>query len=329
MGQHVGTSSRRSSPKNWKSSGTTSGLDTPQESAENFAVYGLAYTVNSGSVTTSSIAVACRPRAAWRSSRQRESSCGRTSLIAMPRIAASSTGCRGAPSPTAGSCRRRRSTGSSRIRTTSRRCRSAGGQYKVIGKSIPALDIPAKTTGEASTASTFSCPTWSTGVGDSAHPLRVQGARHRRSAARKIPGFVKAVKIDDSTASVPGGRRAGREVPGRGESSDGAQGRVDAGPYATLGSADLLASTRSSRRKRGERSVGAEGDVDQALGQSERVLEMEYTTDMVCHRPWSPSTPPCGGQRRVHVYVGTQSTSFARMTLTVPREDPKERSPRT
>ena len=42
----------RLSLKSLRSSGTMCAVDLPLESVENFAIYGLAYTVNSGSVTT-------------------------------------------------------------------------------------------------------------------------------------------------------------------------------------------------------------------------------------------------------------------------------------
>src|SRR5216684_7974293 len=52
MGQHVGTSLAQVIAEELEVKWDDVRLDMPQESAENFAVYGLAYTVNSGSVTT-------------------------------------------------------------------------------------------------------------------------------------------------------------------------------------------------------------------------------------------------------------------------------------
>ena len=60
-----------------------------------------------------------------------------------------------------------------------------------------------------------------------------------------------------------------------------------------------------------------EGDVDKALAGAEKVLEMEYTTDMVCHATMEPLNATVHFVDGAwHVYSGTQSTSFARMTLT-------------
>src|SRR5258706_8343087 len=60
-----------------------------------------------------------------------------------------------------------------------------------------------------------------------------------------------------------------------------------------------------------------EGDVDKGFGQGRKVEVLEYTTDMVCHAPMEPlnaTVQPTNGEW--HVHVGTQSTSFTRMTLT-------------
>jgi len=92
----------------------------------------------------------------------------------------------------------------------------------------------------------------------------------------------------------------------------------DAGPYANLSSAILLEQYKQLSK---DEKAGApwvlEGDVDRGFGESEKVLEQEYTTDMVCHatmEPLNATVQYTNGEW--HVHVGTQSTSFARMTLT-------------
>ena len=52
MGQHIGTAFAQIIAEELEVSWDKVRLDMPLESAENFGVYGLAYTVNSGSVTT-------------------------------------------------------------------------------------------------------------------------------------------------------------------------------------------------------------------------------------------------------------------------------------
>ncbi len=52
MGQHIGTALAQVIAEELEVRWEDVRLDTPLESVENFAIYGLAYTVNSGSVTT-------------------------------------------------------------------------------------------------------------------------------------------------------------------------------------------------------------------------------------------------------------------------------------
>src|ERR1700732_439333 len=52
MGQHIGTALAQIIAEELEVKWEDVRLDTPLESVENFAIYGLAYTVNSGSVTT-------------------------------------------------------------------------------------------------------------------------------------------------------------------------------------------------------------------------------------------------------------------------------------
>ena len=79
----------------------------------------------------------------------------------------------------------------------------APGTYSIIGKSIPALDIPAKTNGQAKYGIDVFLPNMVYGA------LVMPRTRYRSkvqsiddSEARKIPGFVKAVKVDDSTGQM-------------------------------------------------------------------------------------------------------------------------------
>jgi len=60
MGQHVGTGLAQIIAEELEVKWDDVRLDSPLESVENFAIYGLAYTVNSGSVTT--VSTACRAR---------------------------------------------------------------------------------------------------------------------------------------------------------------------------------------------------------------------------------------------------------------------------
>src|SRR5690349_22324865 len=81
----------------------------------------------------------------------------------------------------------------------------APGRYKIIGKSIPALDIPAKTNGQAKYGIDVFLPNMVYGA--LVMPRTRYGSKVVSiddSEARKVPGFVKAVKIDDRMGKCTG-----------------------------------------------------------------------------------------------------------------------------
>jgi len=95
--------------------------------------------------------------------------------------------------------------------------------------------------------------------------------------------------------------------------------QADPGPYGKLSLSDIMEEF-SGMADNAEQSAAwvLEGDVDKALPQADKRLEVEYTSDMVCHAFMEPIN--CVVQHAAddswHVHVGTQSTGFARMTLT-------------
>ncbi len=322
MGQHVGTALAQIIAEELEVKWDDVRLDMPLEGVENFAVYGLAYTVNSGSVTTefdrlSRAGAAGRialVEAGARLLRADESDCYAEESRVIDRVSGRSI--------TYGEILQktkidRKFSYPDDFKKVPLKPR---GQYKIIGRSMPALDIPAKTTGQAKYGMDVFLPNMVYGA------LVIPRTRYASkvisvddSEARKIPGFVSAVTVDDSTGKCTGWVVAlAEKFPAAIKAAKALKVRWDAGPYANLGSADLL---REYKRLAQDTSASAawvlEGDVDQALRQADKVLEVEYTTDMVCHatmEPLNATVQQVDGEW--HVYVGTQSTSFARMTLT-------------
>src|SRR5258708_16142934 len=207
MGQHIATGLAQVIADELEVKGEDVRLDTPLESVENFAVYGLAYTVNSGSVTTEFDRIA------------RAGAAGRIVLVeaGAKLLGAKVADCRAESSRVIDKVSGR-SVGYGEIlqkvksdrkfsypddlKTIPRKDRS---QYKFIGKSLPALDIPAKTNGQAKYGIDVFLPNMAYGA------LVVPRTRYASkvlsiddSEAKKIPGFIKAVKIEEAMGKCTG-----------------------------------------------------------------------------------------------------------------------------
>jgi len=322
MGQHVGTALAQIIAEELEVKWDDLRLDMPLESAENFAVYGLAYTVNSGSVTTEFDRLS-RAGAAGRIAlveagakllNADEADCYAEESRVIDRVSGRSIGYGEILQRTKIN---RKFAYPDDFKTVPVKPR---GQYKVVGKSVPAFDIPPKTTGQAKYGIDVFLPNMVYGalvIPRSRYAAKVLSIDD--SEARKIPGFVRAVAVDDSMGKCSGWVVAlAEKFPAAVKAARALQVRYDAGPYGHLSTADLFREYKRLAQDTGESAAWVlEGDVDQALGQADKTLEVEYTTDMVCHatmEPLNATVQEVNGEW--HVHVGTQSTSFARMTLT-------------
>jgi isoquinoline 1-oxidoreductase len=322
MGQHIGTALAQIIAEELEVNWDDVRLDTPLESMENFAVYGLAYTVNSGSVTTEF---------------DRLSRAGAAGRIALTEAGAKALGVSPAGCYAENSRVIDRASGRSvsygeilqKVKIDRRFSYPEDfrkiqlkprGQYKIIGKPIPALDVPAKTNGEAKYGIDVRLPGMCYGalvIPRTRYASKVLSIDERE--AKKIPGFIRAVKIDDSMGKCTGWVVALAETfPAAMKSTKALKLNVDPGPYGSLSLSDIMEEfSEMSSNTEASAAWVLEGDVDKALGQSQKVLEMEYSTDMVCHATMEPisATVQQAADGSWHVYTGTQSTSFARMTL--------------
>ena len=322
MGQHVGTGLAQVIAEELEVKWDDVRLDLPLESVENFAIYGLAYTVNSGSITTEFDRLS------------RAGAAGRMALIEAGAkvLGARETDCTASSSRVIdGASGRSVSYGEiiQKVKIDRKFAYpedfkaiklKAPGTYNIIGKSIPALDIPSKTNGQAKYGIDVFLPNMVYGA--LVIPRTRYGSKVKTiddTEARKIPGFVKAVKVDDSMGKCTGWVVAlAEKFPAAIRAAQALKVEADPGPYGGLNTSDLFAEYRQTTKNA---ELGAnwvlEGDVDKALAGAEKVLEMEYTTDMVCHATMEPLNATVHFVDGAwHVYSGTQSTSFARMTLT-------------
>lgn len=321
MGQHIGTALAQIIAEELEVNWNDVVLDYPEGSVENFAKMGLAYTVNSGSVTTEF---------------DRLSRAGAAGRIVLIEAGAKLLGANVADCTASNSRVIDGATGRSisyaeilqqvKIDRTFNYPddfhdlpRKDASEYKVIGKSLPALDIPDKTNGQAKYGIDVFVPNMVYGT------LVIPRTRYASkvlsiddSEARKIPGFVKAVAINDSAGKCTGWVVAlAEKFPAAMKAAKALKVEWDPGPYENLSLDDIIAEYRELQADPANGAAWVQqGDIDGALAGADEVLDMEYTTDMVVHATMEPLNATVAKIGDTwHVWTGTQSTSFARMTL--------------
>ncbi len=323
MGQHIGTAFAQIIAEELEVPWSKVRLDMPLESVENFGVYGLAYTVNSGSVTTEFDRIS------------RAGALGRMALVeaGCKLLGGKLANCHASDGRVIDKASGK-SIGYGEILQKVKLERKFAypddfksvklkerSQYKIIGKSVAALDIPSKTTGQAKYGMDVFLPGMAYGA--LAIPRSRYGAKVLSvddSAAKSIPGYIKAVKIDDSIGKCTGWVVALAEsFPAAVKAARALKIESDPGPHGSW-SLDGIMEDFSERLKRPEESAAwvLEGDVEATLPAADKRVEAQYTSDMVCHATMEPIN--CVVQHASddswHVHIGTQSTSFLRMTLT-------------
>lgn len=161
-------------------------------------------------------------------------------------------------------------------------------QYTMIGVSVPQLDIPSKTNGTAK----YGIDTFLPGMvyGKLVLPPVRYGAKVTAvddSAAKKVPGFIKAVTVDDKTGTTTGWVVAvASTYQAARKAAEALKVTWDNGPNAKVSSASLLA---EAKRLQGLDDSGLffvkNGDTKAALDSAAKVLEAEYTTNINIHAP--------------------------------------------
>ncbi|MGY4573651.1 molybdopterin cofactor-binding domain-containing protein [Bradyrhizobium sp. USDA 3256] len=183
-------------------------------------------------------------------------------------------------------------------------------QYQLIGVSVPQLDIPSKTNGTAK----YGIDTFLPGMvyGKLVLPPVRYGAKVKSvddTAARKIPGFVRAVVLDDKTETTSGWVVvvAATYAAAR-KAAELLKVEWDKGPYANVSSETLLA---EAKRLHAREDTGLlfvkKGDAAAALGSAAKVIEAEYSTNINIHAPLEPMNATAHLQGDIwHVYTGNQ-----------------------
>ncbi|MGY3441377.1 molybdopterin cofactor-binding domain-containing protein [Bradyrhizobium sp. USDA 4473] len=183
-------------------------------------------------------------------------------------------------------------------------------QYTMIGISVPQLDIPFKVNGTAK----YGIDTMLPGMvyGALVTPPVRYGATVKSvddSAAKKVPGFIKAVTLDDKTTTTTGWVVAvANTYANAKKAAEALKISYDGGPNAKLSSESLLA---EAKRLQGLSDSGQffvkDGDPDAAYGSAAKVLEAEYTTNINIHAPMEPMNATAEFKGDIlHIYSGNQ-----------------------
>ncbi|MBV9979225.1 molybdopterin cofactor-binding domain-containing protein [Bradyrhizobium sp.] len=183
-------------------------------------------------------------------------------------------------------------------------------QYTLIGVSVPQLDIPDKTRGAAKYGIDVMLPGMV--YGKVVTPPVRYGATVKSVddiEAKKVPGFIKAVTLDDKTATTTGWVVAVANTYAQArKAADALKISYDGGPNAKLSSQSLL---DEAKRLQAQDDSGQyfvkDGDPSAALGSAAKVVEAEYTTNINIHAPLEPMNATAEFKGDIlHVYSGNQ-----------------------
>jgi CO/xanthine dehydrogenase Mo-binding subunit len=201
-------------------------------------------------------------------------------------------------------------------------------QYTMIGVSVPQLDIPSKTNGSAKYGIDTMLPDMV--YGKLVLPPVRYGAKVTAvddAAAKKVPGFLKAVTVDDKTGTTSGWVVAvATTYQAARTAAEALKVTWDKGPYANVSSATLLEEAKKLQAKSDSGQFFVKtGDPGAALGSAAKVLEAEYTTEINIHAPLEPMNATAQLQGDIwHVYTGNQfATRTGAIAAAAAGVDPK------
>src|SRR5205814_10641543 len=183
-------------------------------------------------------------------------------------------------------------------------------QYTMIGVSVPQLDIPSKTNGTAKYGIDVMLPGMV--YGKIVMPPVRYGATVKSvddSGAKKVPGFIKAVTLDDKTGSTTGWVVAvANTYANARKAADALKIAYDGGPNAQVSSQSLLdeAKRLQALDDSGQFFV-KDGDTASAFGTAAKMMEAEYTSNINIHAPMEPMNATAELKGDIwHIYSGNQ-----------------------
>jgi isoquinoline 1-oxidoreductase subunit beta len=201
-------------------------------------------------------------------------------------------------------------------------------QYTLIGRDLPQLDIPFKVNGTAK----YGIDTFLPGMvyGRVVTPPVRYGAKVTGvddSEAKKIPGFIQAVVVEDPTKTVTGWVVAvANTYPEAIKAADALKVSYDKGPNAEVSSESILAEAKRLQSQPGGEIYFTNGDAAQAISRAAKVLDAEYTTNINIHCPLEPMNAVAEFKDgKLNLYAGnqflTRSTTIAAGAAGVKPED--------
>jgi isoquinoline 1-oxidoreductase beta subunit len=192
-------------------------------------------------------------------------------------------------------------------------------QYTYIGKELPQIDIPFKVNGTAK----YGIDTMLPGMvyGRIVTPPVRYGSKVANvddSEAKKTPGYIQSVVLDDKTGTTTGWVVVvAKTYPEAIQAADALKVTWDKGPNAAVSSESLMAESKRLQAipDAGEFYVKS-GDAAGAISKAAKVIEAEYTTNINIHCPLEPMNATAEFKDGIlHLYSGnqfmTRSTAIA------------------
>jgi isoquinoline 1-oxidoreductase len=186
-------------------------------------------------------------------------------------------------------------------------------QYKLVGQSVPQLDIPPKINGTAK----FGIDAAVAGMlyGKPVVPPVRYGATVKAvddSAAKKVPGFVRAVTLDDKTGTTSGWVVAvASSYPAAKKAAEALKITYDNGPYAKVSDQTLIDEAKKLQQSDASGQLFVKkGDQAAAIAGAAKVMEAEYLTSINIHAPLEPMNALAYEKDGIwHVHTGNQFAS--------------------
>ena len=191
-------------------------------------------------------------------------------------------------------------------------------QYTKIGQPLPQIDIPSKTNGTCKYGIDAFAPDML--YGKLALPPVRYGATVKSvddSAAKKVPGFVKAVVVDDKTGTTSGWVVAvAKTYEGAKKAAAALKIVWDKGPYASVSDQTIIDESRRLQKDGTEGFLFVrDGDSAAAMEKAAKVIEGEYLTSINIHAPMEPMNALAFEKDGIwHIYTGNQ---FATRTTAI------------